>query len=216
MPRLKKLDVEIAEAQKELAALKPELAKSQAEWEKSLTASPAALKDAKLPKNVAAAVKIEPPKRSKKQGASGREILSHESRDPRAGCEEARGSASSRRPNSAAAEITTSLITEAVPPRTMRILPRGNWQDDSGAVVLPAVPEFLGKLDIKDRRPTRLDLAHWMVAHENPLVARVLVNRLWRLLYGEGLARTWRRSRDTRRPADASRVARLAGGGTGR
>ena len=88
------------------------------------------------------------------------------------------------------AEIPTTLITEAVPPRTMRILPRGNWQDDSGPVVEPAIPEFLGKIDVKDRRATRLDLARWMVSRDNPLVARVLVNRLWKLLFGQGLVRT--------------------------
>ena len=88
------------------------------------------------------------------------------------------------------AEIPTTLITQAVPPRTMRILPRGNWQDDSGPVVEPAIPEFLGKIDVKDRRATRLDLARWMVSRENPLVARVLVNRLWMLLFGQGLVRT--------------------------
>ena len=72
----------------------------------------------------------------------------------------------------------------------MRILPRGNWQDDSGPVVEPAIPEFLGKIDVKDRRATRLDLARWMVSRDNPLVARVLVNRLWKLLFGQGLVRT--------------------------
>ena len=88
------------------------------------------------------------------------------------------------------AEIPTTLITEAVPPRTMRILPRGNWQDDSGPVVEPAIPEFLGKINAKDRRATRLDLARWMVSRDNPLVARVLVNRLWKILFGQGLVRT--------------------------
>ena len=78
----------------------------------------------------------------------------------------------------------------AVPPREVRLLRRGNWQDDSGPVMTPAVPEFLGKLEIKGRRPTRLDLAQWLVSRENPLTARVLVNRLWKLLFGQGIVRT--------------------------
>ena len=86
--------------------------------------------------------------------------------------------------------IPTTLITVAVPPREVRLLRRGNWQDDSGPVMTPAVPEFLGKLEIKGRRPTRLDLAQWMVSRDNPLVARVLVNRLWKLLFGQGIVRT--------------------------
>ena len=88
------------------------------------------------------------------------------------------------------AEIPTTLITQAVPPRPMRVLPRGNWQDDSGPVVEPAIPEFLGKIGMKERRATRLDLARWMVSRDNPLVARVLVNRLWKILFGQGLVRT--------------------------
>jgi hypothetical protein len=88
------------------------------------------------------------------------------------------------------AEMPTTLITQAVPLRQIRILPRGNWQDDSGPIVEPAIPAFLGKISGKQPRATRLDLAQWMVSRENPLVARVLVNRLWKILFGQGLVRT--------------------------
>jgi hypothetical protein len=84
----------------------------------------------------------------------------------------------------------TSLISVAVPPRTVRILPRGNWLDDSGDIVQPAVPAFLGELDVKDRRATRLDLAKWLVSRDNPVTARVFVNRLWLLLFEQGLVKT--------------------------
>lgn len=83
-----------------------------------------------------------------------------------------------------------TLITEAGKPRTMRVLPRGNWLDDSGPIVEPAVPSVLPSLNIEGRRANRLDLAKWMVHPDNPLVARVFVNRLWMLMFGEGLART--------------------------
>lgn len=86
--------------------------------------------------------------------------------------------------------IPASLITVAAAPRIVRILPRGNWQDDSGEVVTPAVPSFLGKLDTGDRRATRLDLANWIVASDNPLPSRVFVNRTWRLLFGNGLSKS--------------------------
>ncbi len=74
-------------------------------------------------------------------------------------------------------------------PRTIRILRRGNWQDDGGEIVQPGVPGFLPQLDVKDRRATRLDLAKWLVSSENPLTARVFVNRLWKLFYGQGLSK---------------------------
>ncbi len=83
----------------------------------------------------------------------------------------------------------TTLISMSIKPRTMRVLPRGNWLDDSGEIVSPAVPAFLPQLKAKDRA-NRLDLANWMVDKNNPLVARVFVNRLWKLMFGRGIVST--------------------------
>ncbi|WP_408011896.1 DUF1553 domain-containing protein [Saccharobesus litoralis] len=74
-------------------------------------------------------------------------------------------------------------------PRQTRVLPRGDWMDETGEIVTPAIPEFLGKLDINDRRANRLDLANWLVSADNPLTARVTVNRLWKKFYGIGLSK---------------------------
>jgi len=87
-------------------------------------------------------------------------------------------------------EESAVLVTTAVEPRTIRILPKGNWLDDSGEIVEPDVPACLPDLDITGRRPTRLDLANWLVQPDNPLVARTFVNRLWLLLFGRGLVET--------------------------
>src|SRR5581483_11368131 len=89
-----------------------------------------------------------------------------------------------------AATIPRSLVTTSGTPRTVRILSRGNWMDDSGEVMEPAVPAFLGKVAVKDRRANRADLAEWLVSKDNPLTARVMVNRLWKLFYGTGLSKT--------------------------
>lgn len=85
------------------------------------------------------------------------------------------------------------MISSAIEPRPIRVLPRGNWLDDSGPVVEPAIPEFLGKLETSDRRATRLDLARWLTDGEHGaglLTARVFVNRLWALFFGAGLSRS--------------------------
>ena len=81
--------------------------------------------------------------------------------------------------------------TVAVEPRPVRVLPRGNWMDRTGEVVLPAIPAFLSQQPVGDpaRRLSRLDLADWMTGPANPLVPRVLANRLWAMLFGQGLSR---------------------------
>jgi len=86
-------------------------------------------------------------------------------------------------------QIPTTLVTRAVEPRPIRVLARGNWMDETGDLVQPGVPAFLPPALPSDRRLTRLDLANWLVARENPLTARVFVNRLWKLLFGAGLSR---------------------------
>ena len=82
-----------------------------------------------------------------------------------------------------------TLVTSAVEPREIRVLPRGNWMDDSGEVVEPQAPSFLEQIPSDGRRLTRLDLANWLVDRDNPLTARVFVNRLWRLLFGSGISK---------------------------
>ncbi len=90
-----------------------------------------------------------------------------------------------RRDLEATAPLT--VVSRSVKPRTIRILPRGNWMDDSGEVVDPAIPAFLGSLDTGNRRATRLDLANWLCEPDNVLTSRTMVNRLWFLLFGRGI-----------------------------
>ena len=82
----------------------------------------------------------------------------------------------------------TSLISvRLAKPRTVRILPRGNWQDESGPVVQPNIPSRLN-FSRGAELSTRGDLAEWVVSKDNPLTARVMVNRLWAMCFGRGLA----------------------------
>lgn len=92
------------------------------------------------------------------------------------------------------ARARKTMITVALAaPRTIRVLPRGNWLDDSGDVVTPAIPGFLGALDTGGRRATRLDLANWLTDPANGaggLTARVFANRFWYLFFGTGISRS--------------------------
>jgi hypothetical protein len=93
--------------------------------------------------------------------------------------------------------IPTTLVTESVSPRMIRVLPRGNWMDDSGEVVTPAFPAALTSREAasgageqaEGRTLNRLDLAKWIVAPENPLTSRVVVNRLWKIFFGAGISK---------------------------
>jgi hypothetical protein len=86
-------------------------------------------------------------------------------------------------------QIPHVVVAEATTPTETRILPRGNWMDESGDIVTPAIPAFLGKLDTGDSRATRLDLANWLIDPRNPLTARVYVNRVWRQFFGTGISK---------------------------
>lgn len=82
------------------------------------------------------------------------------------------------------------LVSSSSPkPRIVRLLPRGNWMDETGDTIAPAVPHYLPPLNVKDRRLTRLDLAQWLVARDNPLTARTVMNRLWKQFFGMGLSK---------------------------
>ena len=107
-------------------------------------------------------------------------------------------------------QIPTSLITVAVAPRPIRVLPRGNWMDDSGEEVLPGVPATLPQPPAKEGRLTRLDLAQWLMARDNPLPSRVLANRLWKLYFGAGLSGKLDDLGVAGSMAHASRASRLA------
>lgn len=84
--------------------------------------------------------------------------------------------------------VSLAVMREMPEPRPTRILLRGQY-DQPGEAVDFAVPASLGRLDPGLPR-NRLGLARWLVSRENPLTARVTVNRLWAMCFGEGLVRT--------------------------
>jgi hypothetical protein len=83
---------------------------------------------------------------------------------------------------------TTLVLQERKKPRDTYVMLGGDFLR-KGAAVAPGVPRVLPSLAKKDR-PTRLDLARWLVDGRNPLTARVAVNRLWQQYFGLGLVET--------------------------
>ena len=83
---------------------------------------------------------------------------------------------------------TVMIMGERDQPRVTHILNRGVY-DAPGEAVQPGVPAALGSLP-DDAPKNRLALARWLVSRENPLTARVAVNRFWQMLFGAGLVET--------------------------
>ncbi len=73
-------------------------------------------------------------------------------------------------------------------PRPTYILVRGDYRTH-GEQVYPAVPAVLGRLP-EGIEGDRLALATWLTAEDHPLTARVMVNRLWQLVFGVGIVKT--------------------------
>ena len=82
----------------------------------------------------------------------------------------------------------TLVMQDLSEPRPTHLLKRGKY-DDPGERVAADVPAALPPLPT-DAPRNRLGLARWLVSRENPLTARVAVNRLWMQAFGEGLVRT--------------------------
>jgi hypothetical protein len=86
-------------------------------------------------------------------------------------------------------KLTTTLVMRERPaPRTTHLQIRGDFLR-KGDVVQPAFPAALGATPA-GKRLNRLDLARWLVSRDNPLTARVTVNREWQKFFGRGLVET--------------------------
>jgi hypothetical protein len=180
---LKQLDAQIAPIQQAYNANTPELAAAQSKWEESVR------KDIKgLPKEIAAIVQLDAAKRNAKQSQDLTKYFRTIAPELKAVRDQL--AQLQQQKDSVTKSIVSTLVSQAQAPRPIRILPRGNWLDDSGEIVSPGVPDSLAPPLVKKGQATRLDLAQWLVAPENPLTARVFVNRLWLLFYGQGLVKT--------------------------
>jgi hypothetical protein len=198
--RLAELDAALSEAKKKFDAIVPQLDAAQQQWEADIVSYsvtlPELAADAKATdaekntaKQVAASLAKEPAKRDGNDKNRLRDYfrvkatkLFQAERDGLAKAEKER-----KEFYDPLAKCLVSVHADT--PRTVRILPRGNWMDETGEVMKPAMPSYLPRPAIEGREPNRLDLAQWLVSRDNPLTARVVMNRLWRQFFGTGLSK---------------------------
>jgi hypothetical protein len=86
------------------------------------------------------------------------------------------------------------IFRDTEKPRQSFVMLRGQY-NKPGEKVEPNTPHFLppirnSQAAIGNHRNTRLDLANWLVSPENPLTARVAVNRFWQQIFGTGIVKT--------------------------
>jgi len=182
------VDARLTELEAKLLVANTDWDAEQAKWEADLKIKKDGTKG--FPKPVIDALTIEVSKRSAEQSKT---VMLHFRTTVAAGTESIRKKLATIKSekDSLMKGVPTTLISMTGPARVIRILPRGNWLDDSGEPLTPDVPAFMGSVAPVDpkARATRMDLAKWMVAPENPLTARVFVNRLWKIAFGQGLVR---------------------------
>jgi hypothetical protein len=182
---------DIQAIQKEVDAATPDAKKQLAVWEKENSGEAAAkLKEA--PADVVAALKNPSAKRN---AQLSEKIFTFflQSTEPKLAERTAKLKKLQAERTQFEASIPSTLVTEAVAPREIRVLARGNWMDQTGEIVTPAVPAFLpqpaAQSADKSSRLTRADLARWITSPDNPLTPRVFANRLWAMLFGVGISK---------------------------
>ena len=90
----------------------------------------------------------------------------------------------------ATAKFTTTLVArDLAKPRKTRLLDRGEYNLPTGEPLQPDVLKVMNPFPEGAPR-NRLGLARWLTSREQPVVSRVLVNRIWQRVFGAGLVRT--------------------------
>ncbi|MEZ6089410.1 MAG: DUF1549 and DUF1553 domain-containing protein [Pirellulaceae bacterium] len=85
-------------------------------------------------------------------------------------------------------QIPRVMVMSDEKPRTTNVLDRGAYLSPLDEVSFKT-PEFLPPLP-EGAPNNRLGLARWLVSAEQPLTARVQVNRMWQHFFGQGIVKT--------------------------
>jgi mono/diheme cytochrome c family protein len=175
-----KIKAKLSVLEKQFDQQTPELAAAQKRWE----ADP---KKDKLPANIKAILGFEPGKRNPTQQTE----LSKYFRSIAPELKKQRDQIAGLRKQLAGLNGITTPIMRELPDnqkRKTKIHIRGNFLSE-GKEVTPGVPAVFHALP-KDMPASRVALARWLVDPQNPLTARVTVNRYWEQIFGVGLVQT--------------------------
>jgi len=85
-------------------------------------------------------------------------------------------------------DLSLMVMRDSVKPRPTFVLNRGQY-DAPGEPVYPSTPAAINPFG-DELSKDRMGLAKWLFANENPLTARVAVNRIWQSFFGTGLVNT--------------------------
>lgn len=182
LKRSKELETKIAQVTAELGKANKAIAKAQSDWEKNTRVH------SQTPANIKKIIEIEPKKRDKKQAEQlskyFRETIDHPGK-------QLTTELADLQKELALLDQSTpvTMVMEELPkPRPAYILHRGQYTD-KGDEVFANTPAVLPPLPANAPR-NRLTLARWIVAPENPLTARVWVNRQWERFFGNGIVKS--------------------------
>ncbi len=148
----------------------------------SLTANPM------IPPDVAKALAVAPDKRDEKQKEQIRDYYRSAVSTTYKPLDDARAAAKKAEIDYDNGFVKVMIMDDARP-REAHVLYRGGYDKPTGDVLEPGVPAVLNKLS-PDLPKNRLGLAKWLTSAQNPLLARVTVNRYWQMFFGIGLVKT--------------------------
>jgi hypothetical protein len=173
-----KLESVIAKLEMDLLQANPKFDEAQAQWEADKKAT------AKAPANIKKILAADAKKRNDAQKLELMKYFRSTLPELKAVADQI---AAARKQYDAVKGVPTPIMRE-LPDKQKRVTKihiRGNFLDQ-GKEVRPGVPAFLHPL-AKDQPANRLSLAQWLVSSDNPLTARVTVNRYWEQIFGLGL-----------------------------
>ncbi|PHS10687.1 MAG: chromosome segregation protein [Blastopirellula sp.] len=138
--------------------------------------------NSKLPEQVLSALSIDQDQRSASQQKALVDFLNQANRKPIEQKVTGKKAAIKKLDDSLPQSM---VMAEMAKPRESHTLIRGQW-DKKGDEVFAGTPVGLHPFP-KDSPNNRLGLANWLVDQQNPLTARVTVNRIWQQLFGRGI-----------------------------